>query len=96
VGSFEHRTPQSKLQFQNQAVGSTGFATEAFQNTLNFNMSVLWDVAVCTLVETYRRFRCTYCSHDLGDRPKDRLVSTRLQGASSQKILNFILAAVRT
>jgi hypothetical protein len=43
---------------------------------------VFWDVALCSHVEVDRRFRGAYYLHH--------------QGATSQKTLNFILAAVRT
>jgi hypothetical protein len=67
---------------------------------------VFWDVAPCSHVEVDRRLRGAYCLHHQGDhRPGDRgsthlwkrrSTSTWLQGATSQKTLYFILAAVRT
>jgi hypothetical protein len=30
-------------------------------------MTVFWDVAPCSLVEVYRRFRCAHCLHHQGD-----------------------------
>jgi hypothetical protein len=30
-------------------------------------ITVLWDVAPCSLVEVYRRFRGAYCLHHQGD-----------------------------
>jgi hypothetical protein len=35
-------------------------------------MAVFWDVAQCSLVEIYRRFRRPYCLNRQGDRPDDR------------------------
>jgi hypothetical protein len=62
-----------------------------------------WDVAPCSHVEVDRSFRGAYCLHYQGDwwwRPyaplKRRSASTWLHGATSQKTLNFTLAAVRT
>jgi hypothetical protein len=34
---------------------------------LNLNMTVFWDVAPCSLVEVYRRFRVVYYLHHQGD-----------------------------
>jgi hypothetical protein len=48
----------------------------------NMKMTVFWDVAPCSLVEVYRRFRGTYCLNHQGD---DRSIPTRLHGAISQK-----------
>jgi hypothetical protein len=31
------------------------------------NMTALWDIALCSLVEVYRRFRGTYCHQYQGD-----------------------------
>jgi hypothetical protein len=33
----------------------------------NTNMTVFWDVALCSLVEINRRFRDAYCLHHQGD-----------------------------
>jgi hypothetical protein len=35
-------------------------------------MTVFWDVASCSVVETYRRYRGTYCLHHQGDRRSTR------------------------
>jgi hypothetical protein len=32
----------------------------------SMKMTVFWDVAPCTLVEVYRRFRSAYCLHNQG------------------------------
>jgi hypothetical protein len=54
------------------------------------NMVVLWDVAPCSLVEVYRRFKDDCCLHRLGDEevPLRRWVtSTRQHGATSRQQL---------
>jgi hypothetical protein len=30
--------------------------------------TAFWDVAPCSLIEIYQRFKCTYCHHLHGDR----------------------------
>jgi hypothetical protein len=40
-----------------------------------YEETVYWDAAPCSLVEVYRRFRGTFCLHHQGNRP----------GATSQK-----------
>jgi hypothetical protein len=45
-------------------------------------MIISWDVAPCSRLEIDRRFRGAYCLHHQGD--------------ESQKIVIFVLAAVRT
>jgi hypothetical protein len=67
------------------------------------NMIVFWDVASCSLVEIDRRFRGAYCLHHQDDYDDDGgsrylwnvSISTRLHGTTSQKILIFMIAAVR-
>jgi hypothetical protein len=50
-------------------------------------VTVFWDAAPCSLVDNDRRFRGTYCLYYQGD--DDGEVSTRLHGATSQKIAVF-------
>jgi hypothetical protein len=50
--------------------------------------AVFWDVAPCGLGKIDRCFRGTYCLHHHGP--------TRLHDITTQKIVIFILAAVRT
>jgi hypothetical protein len=58
---------------------------------------IFWDVAPCSHVEVDWRFRGAYCLHHQGSTHLwNRSTSTWLHGATSQKILNFIFAAVRT
>jgi hypothetical protein len=78
------------------------------QDTFNASkFRVCWDIAPCSHVEVYRRFRGAYCLHYQGDSSpwwwrqyaslKRRSTSTWYTALhSSQKTLNFILAAVRT
>jgi hypothetical protein len=40
-------------------------------------MAVFWDVAPCSLVEIYRRFRGSCCLHHQGDNPEDSHLYTR-------------------
>jgi glycogen synthase len=35
----------------------------------SMKMDVFWDVASCSLVEVYRRFRSTCCLHHQGESP---------------------------
>jgi hypothetical protein len=35
----------------------------------SMKMTVFWDIAPCSLVEVYRRFRGACCLHHQGDRP---------------------------
>jgi hypothetical protein len=37
----------------------------------SMKMTVFWDVAPCSLVDVYRRFRGTYCLHHQGDECTD-------------------------
>jgi hypothetical protein len=37
------------------------------QPSKSLKMTVLWDVAPCSLVEVYRRFRCVFCLHQGDD-----------------------------
>jgi hypothetical protein len=53
-------------------------------------ITVVLDVAPCSLVEIDRRFRGVYCLHHQG------AISTRLHGATSQKTVIFIPVSVRT
>jgi hypothetical protein len=62
-----------------------------------------WDVALCSLVEEYRRVGGAYCLNHSSPwwwrqypRLKCRSTFTRLHNATSQKAVIFILAAVRT
>jgi hypothetical protein len=41
--------------------------TGSWTNSNILKMTVYWDVAPCSLVETGRSFRCIYCLHRLGD-----------------------------
>jgi hypothetical protein len=50
-------------------------------NSKQMKMTLFWDVAKCSLVEIDRRFRDAYC--------------LLYQGATSQRTVIFILAAVR-
>jgi hypothetical protein len=65
-------------------------------------MTVFWDVAPCSLVEVYRRFTSAYCLHHkslivlMMEAISISETSTRLHCATSQKIVIFLLAAVRT
>jgi hypothetical protein len=45
---------------------------------LPVKMTVLWDIAPCSLVEVYRRFRGAYCLHHQGDHRPDNGSSTHL------------------
>jgi hypothetical protein len=36
---------------------------------LRMKMTVFWDVALCSLVEVYQRFRGACCLHHRGDQP---------------------------
>jgi hypothetical protein len=76
-------------------------------NVVDLWSLVYWDVAPCSHVEGDRSFRSAYCLHHQGDPSvalmmeavrtlKRRFTSAWLYGATSQKTLNFILAAVRT
>jgi hypothetical protein len=38
----------------------------------SLKMAVFWDIAQCSLVEIYRRFRRPYSLNRQGDRPDDR------------------------
>jgi hypothetical protein len=41
--------------------------------TASMKMTVFWDVAPCSLIEIYRRYRDAYCLHQQGDgHPDDR------------------------
>jgi hypothetical protein len=51
-------------------------------------LTVFWDVAPCSLVETDRRFRGAYCLYHQGD-------ANRLHGAESLKTAIIIIVAVR-
>jgi hypothetical protein len=35
----------------------------------SMNMTALWDIAPCSLIEVDRRFRGSNCLHHQGDRP---------------------------
>jgi hypothetical protein len=48
----------------------------------SMKMTVFWDLAPCSLVEDYRRFRSACCFHHQGDRP---------DGATSQKTVILML-----
>jgi hypothetical protein len=52
------------------------------RHTLHVKMTVFWVVALCSLVEVYKRFRGTCCLHHQGD--------------DTQKTAIFILSAVKT
>jgi hypothetical protein len=76
----------------------------SFQTVCNLNTTVFWNVAPCSLVEIYRRFRGDYWVHRHPS-PwwwrqqallKRRSISTRLHGATSQKTVIFMLASLRT
>jgi hypothetical protein len=60
-------------------------------------MTVFWDVAPCSLVEIYLRFRGAYCLNHQGN---DGRGGTHHRNvglvATSQKIVIFIFAALRT
>jgi hypothetical protein len=75
----------------------------------SFKITALWATVSCIFFEVGRRFIGAHCLHHQGDEhhsspwwwwqyaPLKRLsTSTLLHGATSQKTLNFILAAVRT
>jgi hypothetical protein len=72
----------------------------------SMKLSVVWDIAPCSLVGVDWRFRGVYCLHYQGDqhyhlwkqwvRLKRRSVSPRLYGATSQKSVVLILAGMRT
>jgi hypothetical protein len=77
------------------------FYIEIYQTNSWLKMAVFLVVAPCSLVDVYRRFRDAYCLHHQGDGRqqaslKRRWTSTRLHGATIQKTVFFILAAVRT
>jgi hypothetical protein len=38
----------------------------------NMKKKAVWDIASCSLVEVYRRFRGAYCLHHLGDIQAER------------------------
>jgi hypothetical protein len=59
-------------------------------------MSDLWNVASCSLVEIDWRFRSAHCFQHQGDDSSSVSVSTTVHGATFQKTVIFILAAVRT
>jgi hypothetical protein len=78
-----------------------------WRRTLSMKMSgqlhaskttVFWNVAVCCLVESDRRFRDAYCHHqddELIEAPlKRRSSSTRQHGATTQKAVVFTIAAL--
>jgi hypothetical protein len=50
--------------------------------TLGIKFRIFWDVALCSHVEVYRRFRGAYCLHH-------QVIETRLHGAIAQKTLIF-------
>jgi hypothetical protein len=52
-------------------------------------MTNFWDIAPCSLIEVYRRFRGAYYLYHQGD------TSSRLQGAIFQKAVIFILALMK-
>jgi hypothetical protein len=39
-------------------------------------MTVLWDVAPCSLVDIYRRFRGVYCLHHQGDLMMEAVITS--------------------
>jgi hypothetical protein len=49
-------------------------------NTASIKMIALWDIAPCSLVEVYRRFRDAYCLHNQGDLMM-KAVDRRFRGA---------------
>jgi hypothetical protein len=53
---------------------------------VSLKIAAFWDIAICSLVEVYRRFRGAYCLCHQSDAPlKRRYTSTRLHSAISQK-----------
>jgi hypothetical protein len=99
------------LQHNNQETCRKNNAQRAMRNNSSMFMSrKLWgvkfrvfsDVAPCSHVEVDRRFRGASCLQHSSDNVRQyaslklRFTSTWLHGATSQKTLNFILAAVRT
>jgi hypothetical protein len=66
-------------------------------------MTIFWDVAPCSQVEVYRRFKGACCLHhegflimEAGSISETLVTSTRPHGTTTQKTVIFILAAVRT
>jgi hypothetical protein len=55
-------------------------------------MAVFWDVTPCSLIDTDRSFRGTYCLHYQGFGQ----YLPGLHGATSQKTAIFVLAAMKT
>jgi hypothetical protein len=70
-------------------------------NAYMFKLTVFWDVAPCSLVDIYRRFRGACCPHPSPDWWRQQAplkhwsISSRLHGSISQKTVIFIFAAVR-
>jgi hypothetical protein len=56
----------------------------------SLKMSVFWDVAPCSLVNTDWSFREAYCLHHQGNS-----ITTKLHSATSQKTAVFILVSAR-
>jgi hypothetical protein len=50
-------------------------------------MAVFWDIAPCSLVEVYRRFRGAFCLHHQGD---ESLITLMMEAASTcETSVNF-------
>jgi hypothetical protein len=49
---------------------------------VTMNITVFWVLAPCSLLETYRRLRGSYCLHHYGDLPDDGAVSISETSAS--------------
>jgi hypothetical protein len=48
-----------------------------FLTAVSLKMAVFWDVAPCSLVEVYRRFRGAYCLHHQGGDGKSKQTTRR-------------------
>jgi hypothetical protein len=59
-------------------------------------MTVFWDVAPCSRVEIYQRFRGAYFLHHQWAPLKRRSFFTRLHGETPRETVMFILVAART
>jgi hypothetical protein len=56
-------------------------------------MVVLWDVALCSLVEVYRLFRGTCCLHHLGDSLNSHLHTSSIV---FHKAITLMMEAINT
>jgi hypothetical protein len=53
---------------------------------VDMSMTVFWDVAPCSLVEAYRRFRGACCLHHDGDRPDSHRHTRRRENLKSHYV----------